>query len=41
MKLGKQILKLLIFVFSVALTPSGLKAQDTIGFTPNGISGWR
>lgn len=40
MKLGKQILKLLIFVFSVALTPSSLKAQDTIGFTPNGISGW-
>lgn len=40
MKLGKLILKLLICIFASTLTPSGLKAQDTIGFTPNGISGW-
>jgi hypothetical protein len=41
MKLGKHIVRLLVLMaLTIHITPASLRAQDTIGFTPNGISGW-
>jgi hypothetical protein len=41
MMLGKHILRLLVLcALAMQFTPTSLKAQDTIGFAPSGISGW-